>query len=182
MTASRYQTTQPSRSVYTILGLTVALFVVIADQSSKIFVRDLLHGAGSYINVTPFFNIVDIWNRGISFGLLPMQSSEGVMILLAIAGILTALFLVILLSTKSAWVALGCGAIIGGSIGNMIDRVYYGAVYDFLDFHLYEYHWPAFNLADTSVFIGVVLMGIEYLLLEPKRTTNTQTANPNDEV
>ena len=78
---------------------------------------------------------------------------------------------------SSPWLAIALGMVIGGALGNAIDRVMYGAVADFLDFHAYDYHWPAFNVADMAIFVGVVMLLFDALI--EKRRNNRLDAEPD---
>ncbi len=108
------------------------------------------------IEVTFFFNLVEVWNTGISFGLMRnMAYSQWIL-----SGIASVILLVMgwfLRSADKTTSVIGLGFIIAGGFGNIIDRVRFGAVADYLDFHVYGYHWPAFNLTDIAIFIGVAL-------------------------
>ncbi len=131
----------------------IALLVIVSHQ----FARMAVFGAGERIEVLPFFNLVEVWNRGISFGMFN-DLSYGQWLLSGM-GIIISLFLLRwLLLTDSERTASALGMIIGGAIGNVIDRLRFGAVADYLDFHAFGYHWPAFNLTDSAIFIGVVLL------------------------
>lgn len=111
----------------------------------------------AYIKVTSFFNLVKVYNRGVSFGLFN-DLIYGKIILIIIASIIT-LFLIYWLSkTEQPKIAFALSLVIGGALGNIIDRSIYGAVADFLDFHLFGIHWPAFNLADSSITIGAIIL------------------------
>ncbi len=110
-----------------------------------------------------YFNVVLAWNNGISFGLFNNDGDINALIfsLLAIAIVI---FLIRLLSkAETKKLAVGLGLIIGGALGNVIDRYIYGAVIDFLDFHINEYHWPAFNFADSCITIGAILLLVDSL-------------------
>jgi signal peptidase II len=100
-----------------------------------------------------------VWtgNDGVSFGML-QDLAYGKWLLSILAFIITGFFFIWLLRTKSLWVACALGFIIGGALGNTFERLYYGHVIDILDFHLVGYHWPAFNLTDSAIFIGVLLL------------------------
>lgn len=150
------------------------LCLLILDQLSKYIIRNYVSAQGGHVEVLPFFNLVTVWNHGISFGLFQAGSETGVYILIAIASIISALFAVILWRSDRWFEALACGIIIGGAIGNIIDRIIFGAVYDFLDFHLYGYHWPAFNVADSCILIGIAMIAYDSLFLSPKSKETDQ--------
>jgi signal peptidase II len=138
--------------------LGVSAGVVALDQISKHLVRDLLAN-GSAIRVTPFFDLVLIFNPGAAFSFL--SSAAGWQRELFIGIALGASALIIYLMRKHAADRVFCaglGLILGGAIGNVIDRLLLGAVVDFLYFHLGEYYWPAFNIADSAITCGAGLL------------------------
>jgi signal peptidase II len=138
--------------------LGVSAGVVVLDQVSKHLVRDLLAG-GSTIRMTPFFDLVLILNPGAAFSFL--SSAAGWQRELFIGIALGASALIVYLMRKHARepvFCLGLGLILGGAIGNVIDRLLLGAVVDFLYFHLGEYYWPAFNIADSAITCGAGLL------------------------
>jgi signal peptidase II len=152
------------------LGLALALLAIVLDQVSKPLLRDWL--AGGEVQVTPFFNLVSAWNRGVGFSLLVMRQAAGPYILAGGALIIAGGMLVWLWRTDRWLPAAALGLIIGGAIGNVIDRLRYGAVFDFLDFHLAENHFPAFNIADSSLSVGVALLIIDGLFDGAGRSKN----------
>lgn len=148
-------------------GLAVAFLILTLDQWSKKSVLSLPElSEHANIEITSFFNIVLVFNRGISFGMFSEHNQPALLTLVAIAIIST--LLVWLWKNSSLSVAAGIGCVIGGAVGNIIDRVRYGAVVDFLDFHIADLHWPAFNIADSFVFIGVVVLCIYSMFFEKK--------------
>lgn len=175
MTQTREQPSEKtfSTSCMIISGLLVAFTFFFADQVSKYLIRTLVQDNGGFIEVLPFFNLVNVWNDGVSFGMMQMETGTGVMFLIAIAAVITALFAVIMVRSERMFTAISCGIIIGGSCGNIIDRIYFSAVYDFLDFHAYGYHWPAFNVADCCVVIGIAMIAYDSLFLSPKPEPKT---------
>lgn len=130
--------------------------VVLLDQLTKFLILENLRFLP--INVTPFFNLVLAWNRGISFGLLNQQNATVFWILTILAILIVIGIFVYILSQKSSRKIIPLSMVMGGAIGNIIDRFWHGAVVDFLDFHLYNYHWPAFNVADSCIVVGVFLL------------------------
>ena len=148
------------------LSIFAAIFVLIADQLTKLTVVSYL--VEESWTIAPFFNIVFVKNKGVTFGMFNNMASPSLLIALAIVA--TAV-LIMFAKNQASYYRLPTAAIIAGAIGNIIDRVFYGAVIDFLDFHLYEYHWPAFNIADSAIVIGVVtLIIVSYLEEKEKRT------------
>jgi signal peptidase II len=148
------------------LGLIIAALIVIADQATKWLIVARVMDPPRVIEVLPFFNIVMVWNRGVSFGAFNDGSEAMSWVLAGFALAIAAGLVVWLWRAKDRLTAIAVGLIIGGAIGNVIDRVRIGAVADFLDFHIGNYHWPAFNLADSAITIGVGLILLEALLGE----------------
>ena len=143
--------------------LALSALVAALDQLSKFTMTRVL-ATGSGIEVTPFFNLVLVYNRGAAFSFLSSASGWQRELFIAIA--LIASVWVVYLLRRHLRQTLFCFAlslILAGAIGNVIDRVLVGAVIDFLDFHLFGYHWPAFNLADSAITCGAALLVWESL-------------------
>ena len=145
------------------LGLAVALAILLVDQLSKAWLIVLLGAPGETVELAPFFNLVMVWNRGVSFG-LGGAAGLGPWPFVALSGAITVALLVWLRRAETRLLGLAIGAVVGGAIGNMIDRVRYGAVADFFDLHLAGYHWPAFNVADSAIVIGVGVIVLDAFL------------------
>jgi signal peptidase II len=139
-------------------GLLIALAAVIIDQASKWWMLGILPNPGKSIEVTPFFNLVHVWNWGISFGLFSDHQQFGRWGLTIVALIIVVVLFFWLRRAENKFIATGLGLIIGGALGTVIDRLVHSAVFDFLDFHVSGYHWPAFNAADSFITVGAVLL------------------------
>jgi len=138
--------------------LGVSAGVVVLDQVSKHLVRELLAN-GSAIRVTPFFDLVLILNPGAAFSFLSSAAGWQRELFIGIALGASALILYLLRKhARERVFCLGLGLILGGAIGNVLDRLLLGAVVDFLYFHLGEYYWPAFNVADSAITCGAGLL------------------------
>lgn len=135
-------------------GIGIILAVLVLDQVSKWLIPGIFEPGRRMIEVTPFFNIVEVWNPGVSFGL---GASFGPWVLTGLA-VVIAIALSIWMTRASGMLRIALALLVGGAIGNVIDRVRFGAVYDFLDLHAFGYHWPAFNVADSAIVIGAALM------------------------
>jgi signal peptidase II len=148
-------------------GLATAGVVVILDQLSKAAILAFFAGRalGEREIVTSFFNLVLTYNRGISFGLFGGGAGLNVLFFSLVAAAIVAVLIFWLTRVASPFLAVAIGLIIGGAVGNVIDRVRLGAVVDFLDFHVGQLHWPAFNVADSAICIGVAALLLDGLLL-----------------
>jgi signal peptidase II len=161
------------------LGGVVALAVVLVDQIAKAGV--LAYSAQSDVDpmpLTPFLDLALRWNRGISFSLLAHDSALGQIALVALTLAVTGLLTVWLFRSGSALPAGGLGLIIGGALGNAIDRVAHGAVVDYLDLHAFERHFFVFNIADAAINIGVALLILDLLLAPRAPKSQNQGSAP----
>ncbi|WP_320169676.1 signal peptidase II [Maridesulfovibrio sp.] len=145
---------------YTLAG-SLAFVVVILDQLTKIAVRDKMVLWASETIIPGYFNLVHVVNRGAAFGFLnsadiSWQRMFFIVVTFAAMGAV-ALLLKSTSETDRLQVA-GLGCILGGAVGNLIDRVLYHEVTDFLDFYIGSYHWPAFNVADIAICIGAFIL------------------------
>ncbi len=146
-------------------GMILAVIAIALDQASKGWILHDLMIPPRVIEITSNFNLVLGWNRGVSFGLFNQDSAYGPYILTGVAIAITIGLAIWLWKSTTHWAALALGLVIGGAIGNVIDRIQYGAVVDFLDVHAFGYHWPAFNVADSAIFIGAGLLILESLFI-----------------
>jgi signal peptidase II len=148
-------------------GLATAIAVVILDQLGKAAVRGhFARGvAGGHENVTSFFNLVLIHNRGMSFGLFNSGGGLNTLLFSLVAAAIVTVLIYWLSRVESSLLAVAIGLVIGGAVGNVIDRLRFGGVVDFLDFHVGSWHWPAFNIADSAICVGVAVMLLDGLLL-----------------
>lgn len=139
-------------------ALTLAMLIFGIDQISKTVVLGFYDSNTWPITVTPFFNLVLVWNEGVSFGLLGGGSELQRWALTALAfGVAAGLF-VWAGYTKESAQSLAFPLIAAGAVGNGIDRILHGAVVDFLDFHVAGWHWPAFNVADSAIVFGAAVL------------------------
>ena len=149
-------------------GLGLAFLVLVLDQISKWWVLTDLMNPPRVIEVLPFANLVLVWNRGVSFGLFNTASDYGPWILSALALAVSAVLAVWLFRGPERMVGWGIGLILGGALGNVIDRLVHGAVVDFVDLHAGGAHWPAFNVADSAITVGAVLLILDSLFHRDK--------------
>ena len=174
-------------------GFTLAILIVLMDQLSKWYVFERLLAPVSEnpraplglmdwtaaaperlpftsMEVTPFFNIVSVWNFGVSFG---MFRSDTPYLLIGLAAIISVLFGIWLTRAENKAQVIALGMAIGGAVGNVIDRLRFGAVADFLDFHAFGWHYPAFNVADSCITLGIALLALDALFWAPKRKSDS---------
>ncbi|MBX7146311.1 MAG: signal peptidase II [Alphaproteobacteria bacterium] len=142
-------------------SLVLIITVIFCDQATKWVILSEFSTSPRIIEVTSFFNILLVWNRGVSFSLFSSSHPYSPWILSAVALIVVVILLYWLKRTTHCLSSLALGFIIGGAIGNIIDRLRFQAVVDFLDFHLGDYHWPAFNVADMAITFGIALLLID---------------------
>ena len=152
-----------------ILGLSLALLVIILDQLSKYVVMNIILGDLIGINYTSFFNLVKAWNKGVSFSMFDNASPYGPYILAAVSIVIVIFLLSWLRKENDKMLQVAIGFIIGGAIGNVIDRFRFGAVFDFLDVFYKNYHWPAFNVADSFICIGATMVVVHSLFFDKKK-------------
>jgi signal peptidase II len=139
-------------------GAAAAPIALGLDQATKWLVADVIVSAAGPIHVFSFLNLVASHNRGIAFGLFRGDGDLHAMALSLLALAIVGGLLLALLRSKKLRTAIPLGLIIGGAGGNVLDRIDRGAVRDFIDFHVGEWHWPAFNLADTAIVIGIAVL------------------------
>ncbi|HWT36749.1 MAG TPA: signal peptidase II [Paraburkholderia sp.] len=143
--------------------LGVAVIVILFDQLTKIAVAKVF-AYGSSHAIAPFFNLVLVYNRGAAFSFLAMAGGWQRWAFTAL-GVAAAVLISYLLKRhgNQKMFCTALALIMGGAIGNVIDRLLYGHVIDFLDFHVGAWHWPAFNLADSAITVGAALLVFDEL-------------------
>ena len=145
----------------------IILLIFIFDRTSKMYLINL-QSTGTDIDfyIFPFLNFYLVWNTGIGFGLASFESNIFYHVLTLIIVIINLVLIYFLLKAKGAYVYL-LSIIIGGSLGNLYDRVYYYAVPDFIDLHIGKFHWFIFNVADIFISVGIIgLIAVEFLKKE----------------
>lgn len=160
------------RSAIRAISLALGLAIITADQLTKWLILHVLMTEARVIEVTSFFNIVLVYNSGISFGIGGAGSPLQTWLLIGVSAIIVLVLLYWLWRMESRVMALAIGAVAGGAIGNIIDRIVPSrrAVVDFLDFHAFGYHWPAFNIADSAIVLGVFVLVASSLAKDHKTT------------
>jgi len=156
------RTAEPRRNM--IIGLVLAAVVMVLDQLSKLWIVDRLTASSPSLHIADFFDIVLVRNRGVSFGLFNNDAAINGVLFSLLAAVIVAALLVWLWRAQGMLLLAAIGLVVGGAVGNVVDRLRLGSVVDFLDFHLGAWHWPAFNLADAAICIGVGLMIIDGLI------------------
>jgi len=172
------------------LGLIIAVVALALDQISKWWIRELLSVPPGRYSVTSFFDIVYAWNRGIAFSMFRSDSAAAPWIMAAVALAIVIGLGFWLSRMPHRWPAVALGLVIGGALGNVLDRIRFRAVFDFLWFHgeaypgfcqgldavglgSFQCQWPAFNLADTGVCVGVAMLVLDGLF---RREEKSKTA------
>lgn len=149
-------------------GVLLALVVIVLDQLSKLWIFNHFV-PGESVTVTPFFNLVLVFNPGAAFSFLADHAGWQRWFFSVIALSISGWILWQLRSARSGtWFTVSLALIMGGALGNLIDRLWLGMVIDFMDMHAGGWHWPAFNIADSAVCVGAVL----YVLCQNKSDQN----------
>jgi signal peptidase II len=149
---------------YSLPGLIVAAIALMADQLHKLWMMEIYHIAErGRIAVTSFFDLIMVWNPGISYGLLPQDNVVGRVALMGVSLAAVGALFLWMSNAASRLAAISIGLIIGGALGNLIDRLVYGAVADFFSFHYAGYYWYVFNIADVTITAGVIGLVLDWL-------------------
>ncbi len=154
------------------LGLPIAAGILVADQASKWWILEVARLPE--VRHIPLFaagplglDLTMVWNRGVTFGLLSGDGPWHHLILALLAAGIAAFLLRWMAQAENRLTAVALGAVVGGAIGNVIDRVRFGAVVDFVDAHGWGWHWYVFNVADAAIVCGVIIL-IADALFRPK--------------
>ena len=144
-------------------GLILAVAILVADQLSKhymLFVLGLpIVGHIPLVQLGPFgFDLTMVWNRGVTFGMLAGDSAWTQIALGAVALVIAGFLIRWMARAENRTTALALGAVVGGAVGNVIDRLRFGAVADFFDAHAFGWHWYVFNVADAAIVVGVLVL------------------------
>ncbi len=139
-------------------GFLIAVLVLALDLASKQYFYALLFDPPSRLELLPFFALTPVWNKGVSFGLFPADGTAGLILLVTMMGLVSLLVVYWLWRSENKPEAVACGMVLGGALGNIYDRVRFGAVRDFFDFFIGAWHWPAFNVADSAIVLGAAIL------------------------
>lgn len=159
--------TSPFSNLFFGRALIMAALIMGADQAYKIYMLTQVMNPPRVIEVLPFFDLVMYWNRGVSFSLFAHEAEFMPYVLSAVALLVVSFLLLLLREAEDQITALSIGLIVGGALGNVIDRLLYGAVADFFYFNYGAWWFPAFNIADAAITIGAV--GFIFRSLFPPR-------------
>lgn len=143
--------------------LSTVLSVLFLDQTSKIVLENLLP-LGHSVPVLPFFALTHVQNTGAAFGIFAQSNGLFIGLTVVILALLVKMHKE--LAAQGAWARVGIAFVWGGALGNLVDRIRNGAVTDFLDVYWKTWHWPAFNVADSAITVGVSFLLIQNLLTE----------------
>ena len=155
-----------------ILYFVTVFFIFLADRISKLYILSILENFGNVnININSYINFVLVWNIGIAFGLLSFDQSEiyNLITIFIIFINLLIVYLIIKLKDIRAYFFL---IVLGGSLGNLFDRIYYSAVLDFIDISFKNFHWFIFNVADIFISIGIICLIFAELLIYKRNHEN----------
>ncbi len=149
--------------------LWISVLVIIADQITKFFAVYYLPFSQPLM-IFPFFNLMLLYNTGAAFSMLGHAGEWASWLFAGLAVLISILILLWLHRTPkaNAWLGVALTLILGGAIGNLIDRISHGFVIDFIQLHLQQYYWPAFNIADSAICVGAVMVAIEVLFRHKK--------------
>lgn len=151
-------------------GTLIALLTILFDQLSKWWILNVTMVPPRIIPVTSFFDLVLVHNRGASFGIFSDAPGWASVALIVFAVLISIALAIWMWRVNETLLAVALALVIGGAVGNVIDRIRFGAVVDFLDFHVAGWHWPAFNIADSAITIGVILLILDSLKSRPENT------------
>ncbi|HZB63317.1 MAG TPA: signal peptidase II [Microvirga sp.] len=153
------------------LGFSAALITLVLDQATKLYTLFVYNlPVREPVELAPFVNLIVVWNRGISYGLFQQNSDLGRWLLIVVS-ILAAIGLSVWIRRAGGRVlAMSLGLIVGGALGNVIDRLAYGAVFDFIQFHIGTWSWYVFNVADAAIVAGVFGLLYDSFVLDRQRT------------
>lgn len=157
-----------TRSPFAMGGL-AAIVTIILDQLSKWWILTAVMNPPQRIPVFDFFSLVLVYNRGVSFGIFNEAPDWSRWALIVFAVLIAVALLIWMRFAETRLLSVALGLVAGGALGNVIDRILYGAVVDFLDFHIGDWHWPAFNVADSAITVGVVLLILDSLKSPEKK-------------
>jgi signal peptidase II len=150
--------------------LLIAAVILLLDQASKLFLLFVYNlPVREPLVMAPFLEFITVWNSGISYGLFQQHDEVGRWILVGVTCAATTGLTVWMLRTSHRFLAFSLALIVGGAVGNLIDRISYGAVFDFVHLHFGTFSWYVFNVADAAIVAGVIGLLYETFIKEPRR-------------
>ena len=153
------------------LGISTAVAVMLVDQVTKLYLLYLYDlPLREPVRLAPFLDLIIVWNRGISYGLFQQHSDLGRWLLIGISLVAALALGAWIRRTQSTLLALSLGLIAGGAVGNAIDRIAHGAVFDFIHFHVMSFSWYVFNVADAAIVAGVLGLLYDSFVIEKRRS------------
>ncbi|WFW29782.1 MAG: signal peptidase II [Wolbachia endosymbiont of Menacanthus eurysternus] len=138
------------------LCLIIILIIVLTDQMSKLYIGSLINGRES-IEVVRFIKLIGVWNTGVSFGMFSTLP-HGDILFSTLSMLVISILIYLIYKSSDKLTCFGFSLMLGGAIGNIIDRIYWGAVYDFICFYIGSWYWPTFNLADVYIVCGMFVL------------------------
>lgn len=155
-----------ARGPFLTLGAVTALGVAVADQVTKYLVMEKIlrvtaGGEAEVLPLIPGLNFVMVWNRGVSFGMFDSGDARAAYALCALSFAICAPLALWMAQTQKKLLAVALALVVGGAAGNVVDRLRFGAVADFIDVYVKNWHWPAFNVADSAIVIGAGLLMLD---------------------
>lgn len=160
---------------YNLAGVTIAALAYVIDQTHKYWMIEIYRIAErGRVEVTSFFDLVMVWNPGISYGLFPQDENVGRLILIGLSALAMLILFLWMSNAANRLVASSLALIIGGALGNLTDRLTHGAVADFFSFHYAGFYWYVFNIADVAITIGVFGLVLDWLI--PSHTKVSKSA------
>ena len=153
----------------TLLNFGIISIIFLADRLTKIYIlkiAEVKNTVDIYINT--YLNFYLIWNKGIAFGLFSFNERFIYNIITAIILLVTAAILIMIIKNKG-FKKYSLMFVLGGSLGNLFDRIYYSAVPDFIDFHINDFHWFVFNVADIFITLGIIFLIFDEILINDKK-------------
>ena len=161
---------------YSFCVLVAAVIALLIDQVSKIYLVHVFNlQVSGPVDVIPFLNLVMVWNRGISYGLFQQYSEIGQIALTIVSFAASILLWIWSCRMRKIIPSVSLGLLIGGALGNGVDRAVYGAVVDFIHFHVGDFSWYVFNFADVFIVVGVVGLLYDSLQKDPKVASRKKT-------
>jgi signal peptidase II len=168
-----------TRNRLTGLGIVALLVVLAADQASKTWILEGLDLPRlGRVDLLPVLSLTMVWNHGVTFGLFKAQGAWGPLLLVGVAAVIVAALGLWLRRAESRLVAVSLGAIAGGAVGNVLDRLRFGAVVDFIHLHVGGWSWYVFNVADAAIVCGVAALVLDGLRPQTRPAAEERLAGP----